>query len=62
VEREGGAFCGGRHTRGAGFRADLEKYNQATLLGFHVLRFLPEQFDDGSAFETIKRALEFLDQ
>lgn len=60
VEREGGAFIAGhgRHTRGAGFRADLEKYNEAARLGFVVLRFLPEQFDSGEAFAFIKRTLE----
>ena len=39
VEIEGGAFSGGRHTRGAGFVADCEKYNQATVLGWRVLRY-----------------------
>ena len=43
VEVEGGVFAGGRHTRGAGYRADLEKYNRATLMGYRVLRYLPEQ-------------------
>lgn len=43
LEVEGGAFAGGRHTRGAGFRSDLEKYNTAALRGWRVLRVLPEQ-------------------
>ena len=43
VEVDGGAFVGGRHIRGAGFRADLEKLNAAALLGYRVLRYLPEQ-------------------
>lgn len=43
VEVEGGVFAGGRHTRGAGYRADLQKYNTATLMGYRVLRYLPEQ-------------------
>lgn len=38
VEIEGGAFIGGRHTRGAGFRGDAEKYATALLLGWRVLR------------------------
>lgn len=45
LEVEGGAFSGGRHTRGAGFREDLAKYNEATRLGWRVLRVLPEQLD-----------------
>jgi len=39
VELEGGVFSGGRHTRGMGFVADCEKYNQAALLGWRVFRF-----------------------
>ncbi len=57
VEIEGGAFAGGRHTRGAGFRRDLEKYNEAAILEFVVLRFLPEQIASGEAFAVLKRAL-----
>ena len=36
LEVEGGAFKkdGGRHTRGAGFRKDIEKYNAAVLEGW----------------------------
>lgn len=43
VEIDGGVFCGGRHSRGAGYRADAQKLNTATLLGWRVLRVLPEQ-------------------
>jgi very-short-patch-repair endonuclease len=43
VECEGGVWSGGRHTRGAGFIGDLEKYNRATELGWRVLRYTPEQ-------------------
>ncbi len=43
VEIDGGAWTGGRHTRGAGFIADMEKLNAAALLGFHVLRYTPQQ-------------------
>jgi hypothetical protein len=42
-EIEGGAWTRGRHTRGKGFIADIEKYNTATLLGWRVLRCTPEQ-------------------
>lgn len=60
VEIEGGVFtnAGSRHTRGAGFRADLEKYNAATVLGWRVLRFLPEHVSDGTALTTIERLLK----
>ena len=39
IEIEGGSWTQGRHTRGAGFQADLDKYNQATAMGYRVLRF-----------------------
>ena len=57
VEIEGGAFSGGRHTRGSGFRADLEKYNAAVLEGWRVLRFLPEQVNNGLAIMLVNQAL-----
>lgn len=44
LEVDGGAFIpgGGRHNRGAGFREDQNKTNAAALLGWRVLRILPE--------------------
>lgn len=42
IEIEGGAFTRGRHTRGKGFISDMEKYNQATLLGWKLLRYTPQ--------------------
>ena len=46
VEIEGGAYSGGRHVRGKGYIADMEKYNRATLEGWRVLRYTPQQIDD----------------
>jgi very-short-patch-repair endonuclease len=43
IEIDGGIFSGGRHTRGAGFLADMEKMNAATMLGYRVLRYSPQQ-------------------
>ncbi len=45
VEVEGGAFSGGRHTRGAGFTEDCEKYNAAALYGWRLLRFTPQMLE-----------------
>ena len=58
IEIEGGAWTQGRHTRGKGFIADMEKYNHAALLGWRVLRFTPQQVLDGSAIAFIRRVLE----
>lgn len=57
VECEGGVWSGGRHTRGAGFIADTEKYNAATLLGWRVLRFTCEAIRRGEAVNLIEAAL-----
>ena len=42
IEIDGGVFSGGRHSRGAGYREDTYKVNLASLLGWTVLRYLPE--------------------
>ena len=38
VEIEGGIWIQGRHNRPQGFAADTEKYLEAALAGWHVLR------------------------
>lgn len=58
LEIDGGAFSQGRHTRGEGFIADMEKLNEAQILGFVVLRVTPQQVESGEAFALVKRALE----
>lgn len=58
LEIEGGAWTGGRHTRGAGFIADMEKYNTATIMGYRVLRCTPGQLRSGEGLELVKKALE----
>jgi very-short-patch-repair endonuclease len=58
VEVEGGTWARGRHTRGAGFERDCEKYNAAALLGWRVLRFTTTMVEDGRAIETLKEFFE----
>ena len=57
VEIEGGTWCGGRHTRGSGFGKDCEKYNNAVLAGWKVLRFTSKELKDGSAYKMVKELL-----
>lgn len=63
VEIDGGAFSGGRHTRGAGFSEDCRKLNAATLLGWRVLRFVGADLDDhhgaivSPAMQSVVKAL-----
>ena len=58
IEIEGGVFSGGRHTRGAGFVADIEKYNSAATLGWVILRFTPQDLNKITTFETVKKVVE----
>jgi very-short-patch-repair endonuclease len=57
LEVEGGAFAMGRHTRGVGYVKDMEKYSEAALQGWLVLRVTPQQFDCGHAAALVARAL-----
>lgn len=57
VEIEGGTWVNGRHTRGGGFEADLEKYNAAAMLGWAVLRFSGSAVKSGDAVRTTTLAL-----
>ncbi len=57
VEVEGGVYVQGRHSRGKGYEADIEKYNEAALLGWTVLRCTPRQVNSGQTVEWIRRAL-----
>lgn len=43
VEIEGGIWVKGRHSRGSGFEKDCEKYLEAALLGFKLIRLAPKQ-------------------
>jgi hypothetical protein len=38
LEIEGSVWNNGRHTRGSGFIKDIDKYNEATMMGWKVLR------------------------
>jgi len=49
IEIEGAIWSRGRHTRGKGYQADLDKYNAATMMGYRVLRFSTEDVMRGRA-------------
>ena len=57
VEVEGGIWVNGRHVRGEGYEADCEKYNEAQLAGWMVLRFTPGMIKEGKAGGVIEKAI-----
>ena len=60
VEVEGGLFVAGRHSRGAGARADMEKYNAAATQAWYVLRVSGDHIKSGQALrwseQMVRRA------
>lgn len=58
IEVEGGSWVGGRHTRGAGYARDCEKYNHAQLLGWQVYRFTSDQVRAGAALTFLEKVFK----
>lgn len=58
IEIEGGIWTGGRHTRGAGYRKDMEKYNLATVEGWRILRFTPQDICMNESLSLVKKLIE----
>lgn len=48
---------GGRHVSPAGFHADAEKYAEAAILGWRVIRVTPKMVKSGQALDYLERAL-----
>ena len=58
IEVEGGVWNQGRHTRPAGFEGDCEKYNEAAIDGWSVLRITGKMINSGLGIKQIKRVFE----
>ena len=58
IEIEGGIFMrkGGRHNRGTGYAKDAEKYLEAAIHGWTVLRLTEKQLEIG----LIERVVDYL--
>lgn len=57
VEAEGGTWSGGRHVRGSGFEADVEKYNTAAATGWRIFRCTSKMMKENPAgFITMVQA------
>ena len=57
IECEGGHWTGGRHTTGTGFEDDCEKYLEAAVLGWRVIRVTGKQVDRGDALNATLRLM-----
>ena len=57
LEIEGAVWTQGRHTRGSGFVADMEKYNAAALRGWAVYRVTPDQLYSPETLALLRAAL-----
>ena len=57
LEIEGGTWSGGSHVRGLRFESDCEKYAEATILGWAVLRVTTAMCKDGRATDLVQRLL-----
>lgn len=57
VEIEGGLWTNGRHSRGSGAIADLEKYSEAAILGWRLIYATPQDLENGVALDRVIRAL-----
>ena len=55
AEVEGGVYVKGRHNRGSGFVKDCEKYAEALLLGWKVIRIPGPWVSSGEALNYIER-------
>lgn len=58
VEVQGGSFSFGRHNRGTGFESDCEKFSEAAIQGWRILKVTGKMVQDGRALVYIKRALK----
>lgn len=57
IEVEGAVWTKGRHTRGAGFIKDMEKYNTAATMGWTVIRITPQQKFKAETLQMIKQVI-----
>lgn len=58
VEIDGGLFIQGGHTRGAQALKDMEKRNDALVMGWAVLRVGPQHVKSGEALAWLTKLLD----
>lgn len=58
LEVEGGIWTQGRHTRGKGYQSDMEKYSEASVQGWILIRRTPDQLMSEETLRLIREALK----
>jgi very-short-patch-repair endonuclease len=56
LEVEGGIYTQGRHTRGTGYKNDMEKYTAASLQGWTLIRVQPSELLT-KGFQAIEKSI-----
>ena len=57
LEVEGGIFIQGRHSRGAGMKGDFDKYNEAAIIGYRIIKVIPTELCSFKTISLLKRIL-----
>jgi hypothetical protein len=60
LEREGATWTGGRHVRGKGYRSDCQKYSEAAICGWTVIRCTADMMKSGEAITLVEAAFKRL--
>lgn len=60
IEVDGGIFTGGRHSGGVGQLKDMEKMNAATILGWRILHYTPDEQFSLQARQQITELINFV--
>jgi len=55
IELEGGVWSSGRHVRGNGYESDCQKYTEAAILGWKLIRLTWSQVDRGDLWGYLDR-------
>lgn len=59
LEIDGGLYVNGGHNRGSKIIDEHDKFNEAAIMGWTVLRVDPKKVRSGEALQLIKRALGY---
>ena len=59
LEVEGGIFTNGRHSRGAGMKEDFNKYNEAAIMGWRIIKVVPTELNSMNTIKMLRRILLF---